>query len=422
MYDPMSALQNINPKRESDFLTLCILAPEWVSDVSFLNAEDFSDSERGKMFAKLKAVIASGNTPNPNDYTGYAFPIVPPPLVRQHVTDYANEIARYSLSRRTLRYASEFAKAAHAVDMDTIRALARGADASLSLVANSKNNEVESAAIDLIEDIENPARIVNSLLRTGFIPLDNSLSGGIDKARHVVICGRPGSGKTAFICQLLEQVTSRKAVAAFWSLEMTTKQVLIRLACRLARVSWSNVRESKATKEELQRLTEAVKELQARKNLYIFSTVNRAPFTVEEVSNDIERIIREQGKFDVGAVDHLALMRDNEKNEVLRLGNITADLKQIANRFDTRMISLCQLNRASETRADPRPILSDLRNSGEIEENADMVIGIFRPKYYDHKADDNSAYLPMLKNRDGSLEPTQLVFLENIGSFERMAL
>lgn len=406
-------------RAEEDFITLMLLAPEWVGDVSWLQPSDFHYQICGEAWQRLLDTVRGGDIPNPFDYPQDFQSYNPPALVKSHAINYAERIANTSLARRGLLFGSELAKACYRVDTDAIRSLARKADQTLSASSYVQSNEIQSAALELKTELLDPATIAASIKRLGLTKLDDCMAGGVDASRLMIVCGRPGAGKTAILCQMLDGVTARGDVAVFFSEEMTTKQVLIRIATRRARVNWDLVRRNAATPDQLSAIAKEIEAIEARSNLFVYGTINRKNHTTDEIADTVERIAHKAGRVDWVMGDHLRLFADKNENEVMRLGVISGNFKQIANRFSCRSIVAAQLSRAPEMRTDKRPTLSDLRDSGQIEENADIVLGLYRERYYDPDA-DLTVELNLIKHRDGDTTIAKMIFLPEIGSFEVM--
>lgn len=403
---------------ETNLITMLLLAPEWAGDVSWLKRDDFRLNVCADSWDKLLDTVRQGGTPNPFDYSRDFQPLAPPPLIRQHLLDYAERIAKASLARRGLRFGGELAKACYANDTDAIRQYAADADTILSLSNHVQESEVEQAAKEIHAELADPTILCANLKKTWIAALDRRLA-GVDQDRNITICGRPGSGKTAAILQILDLVTEAGDVAKFFSEEMTTRQVLIRMACRRAKMNWEKVKRNEATPKELAAIDRELKGIENRKNLFIYSTKGRKPHTTDEISDTVEKTVHRYGRIDWVMGDHASLFGDAHENEVLRLGLITNGFKQIANRFSTRAVVAAQLNRKVEERANKRPMLSDVRDSGKIEENSDVVIALYRERYYNPKA-DMTAEMALLKNRDGGCTIAKMIFLEETGSFEEI--
>ena len=283
-------------------------------------------------------------------------------------------------------------------------------------------------------------------ISTGLIDLDNKLS-GFQNSDLVIIAGRPSMGKTAFAinfafnaCKALAAKTKsgeKTPSVGFFSLEMSSEQLASRLLSMMARVDSSNLRSGKVNEEHYNDLRKAAAEL-AEMPFYIDDT---PALTISAVRARARKLKR---KHDLGIIfiDYLQLMRasSNKDNRVLEVTEITQGLKAIAKELNIPVIALAQLSRAVEQREDKRPILSDLRESGSIEQDADVVMFLYREEYYlkrkepapsDPKYADwqqqldkahNIAEVLVAKHRNGSVGNVQLFYVDkfsSIGNLER---
>ena len=217
------------------------------------------------------------------------------------------------------------------------------------------------------------------IVPTGIKPLDRNM-GGYEKSTLTIIGGRPGMGKTSFGLQSATENARAGLRTLYFSLEMSERDLWARMACGRAQVDWRKVTSKTTTDEELEKVKRASRELY--EELDDNFIVDAAPMTTSE---DIFRRVSEY-RPDLVIVDHLDLVdrKDRGKvNEVIRVGNISRMGKVIAKQFDIPTVYLMQLNRATESRDDKRPVLSDLRASGEVEQDADVVAFLYRPDYYD---------------------------------------
>lgn len=231
-----------------------------------------------------------------------------------------------------------------------------------------------------------------------FIPNLDAAIGGLERQALSIIAARPSMGKTAIVWQIARNVAASGASVQVYSLEMSCVSLWARAACPAVGVTWRDVRSGAVTPEQRAALVAQGHDLadQYADRMILID----APQTTD----DIWRAAMEH-RPDLIAVDHLRLLRDKGDSEVKRLGRITEALKDIAKLADCAVLAAVQLNRGTEARANSRPILSDIRDSGEIEENADLVMMMYRPDYYASDAVPPSAQsateLWIRKFRDG---------------------
>ena len=223
---------------------------------------------------------------------------------------------------------------------------------------------------------------------TGLTDLDEKL-GGLHKSDLVIIAGRPSMGKTALATNIAYhaakniQIKDQKSSIAFFSLEMSSEQLSTRILSEQSRIKSNDIRRGKATEEELNRYIETSRDIYELP-LYIDET---PAITISTLSNRARRIKRLFG-LNLIVVDYLQLMRTNSrKNEgrVQEISEITQGLKALAKELSVPVLALSQLSRAVEQRDDKKPQLSDLRESGSIEQDADVVMFVYREEYYEEK-------------------------------------
>jgi replicative DNA helicase len=237
-------------------------------------------------------------------------------------------------------------------------------------------NVYANHAIDgLMAFLETLDNLKDRSVKTGMPPLD-AATGGLERQTETILAARPGMGKTALAWQIARNVSVAGQRSLFFSLEMSQRNLWARAACGVLGLRWRDVRDGRASEDEMLRLGKAAGGLmnQYQDRLWI----NDKPNTTSSVFNEIAKI-----RPDLVVVDHLRWLRDDPgKNEVVRLGQMSARLKETAKEFDCAIIVVHQLNRGVESRDNKRPSLSDLRESGQLEENADNVIFIYRDDYY----------------------------------------
>ena len=246
---------------------------------------------------------------------------------------------------------------------------------------------------------------------TGIGDLDRVIT-GLNRSDLIILAARPGMGKTSFALNIARNVAckSKKAVA-FFSLEMSKEQIASRLLSSEALVGGTKLRTGKLTDEEWQRLVPA-SDILKNANLYIDDTPG---ITITEMKSRLRRL----REVDLVVVDYLQLMSSTRRidSRVNEISEITRSLKIMAKELNVPVITLSQLSRASEQRPDHRPQLSDLRDSGSIEQDADIVLFLYREGYYDKNGDDNAAAPAVdmnsgecivAKNRHGEMNTVKL--------------
>ena len=259
-------------------------------------------------------------------------------------------------------------------------------------------------------------------ISTGFTKLDEMTS-GMHGGDLFILAGRPSMGKTAFALNIAQHVSLRlKQTAAVFSLEMSKESLLTRMLCAAARVDSQRFRSGYLTQEERRKLNQALSEL-VESPLYIDDT---AGLHLMDMHAKLRRLKSERGKIGLVIVDYLQLMsgRGRYENRNQEVSALSRGLKLLAKELSVPMMVLSQLSRAVETRqGDHRPQLSDLRESGSIEQDADLVGFVFREEVYNRDREDlkGLAELFIAKQRNGPVGTVNLVFLHAQTKFENRA-
>ncbi|MDX6632428.1 MAG: replicative helicase [Solirubrobacterales bacterium] len=255
---------------------------------------------------------------------------------------------------------------------------------------------------------------------SGFRDLDN-LTGGFQPANLIVIAARPSMGKSALVANIAENVAAKhdKAVA-FFSLEMSETELAQRFIATRARISSDKLRKGKVSTKDWPRVLRACNEL-AQAPLYIDDSSDIGMLELRAKARRLHSQEQARGGLGLVIVDYLQLMRpeDSRANRVEQVAQISRGLKILARELDVPVIGISQLSRAPEQRPDKRPILSDLRESGQIEQDSDVVAFIYRDEYYNREEseDQGIAEVIVAKHRNGPTGIVKLVFLESYPRF-----
>lgn len=256
---------------------------------------------------------------------------------------------------------------------------------------------------------------------TGCYNLDYQL-GGLQRSDLIIIAARPSMGKTAALGRIAAGVAQSKfnddPVQVVFTLETPPKELAFRLRCGLGKVDSLKVRNKGAKAPDFQRL-EMIKQVMAEWRLFFFGQEDGAS-NVREQAALLRRVQREYGRIDAIYLDHLSFCYygSDVGNRARELDLITQEHKRMAVRHDAPFVVLSQLSRANTTRTEKRPTLSDLRESGQIEANADVVIFVHRECYYDKKADPTLAEWNIAKQRNGPLATIEMNFDARYAWFE----
>lgn len=249
---------------------------------------------------------------------------------------------------------------------------------------------------------------------TGFKSIDDFTS-GLQKGDFVLIAARPSMGKTAFALNIA-QYASKSSKIAIFSLEMSKEQLYQRLLSSRALIDFEKIKTGNLTEEEFVKLINSSTELEKR-NLMVYED---AGISISEIKAICKKQKITRG-LDVVFIDYLQLIGGDEKvaNRTEEVGKISRTLKIMAKELDITVVALSQLSRAPEQRADHRPMMSDLRESGAIEQDADIIMFLYRDEYYNKESEcKNIAEVIFAKNRNGNTGTTMLAWL---GHYQRFA-
>ena len=257
-------------------------------------------------------------------------------------------------------------------------------------------------------------------LSSGFYELD-SLTQGFQKSDLIIVAGRPSMGKTAFSLTIgLNIIKTSKLPILFFSLEMSKEQIMYRLLAMETNINQMRLRSGKLYRNDWVKLNKVIKII-SKLPFFVDDTPN---LSIQDIRSKIKTIIFEQTQIGLVVIDYLQLMQNSKfklENRVQELSQITRSLKNIAREFNVPIIALSQLSRNVENRVDKKPILSDLRESGSIEQDADLVLMLYRNKYYTLKDEDDEAPdltdLILAKQRNGPTGTIKLEFDEKRTKF-----
>lgn len=281
-------------------------------------------------------------------------------------------------------------------------------------------NVILKRTIDRIEELHEKGEGITGI-SSGFVDLDNMTS-GLQPSDLVIVAGRPSMGKTTFAMNIAEHValTAGKAVLVF-SMEMPSESLLMRSLSSLGRIEQNKVRSGQLEEEDWSRLTSAMGLLNSQSKMFIDDTGSLTP---TELRSRARRVARDQGGLGLIVVDYLQLMQvpGLSDNRTAEISEISRSLKSLAKELSVPMIALSQLNRSLEQRADKRPVMSDLRESGAIEQDADLIMFVYRDEVYNPEtADKGSAEIIIGKQRNGPIGRVRLTFQGRYTRFDNYA-
>ena len=256
---------------------------------------------------------------------------------------------------------------------------------------------------------------------TGFADLD-SMTSGLQRGDLVIVAGRPSMGKTSLAMNIAEYVAVKKQLpVAIFSMEMSGEQLAMRLLSSLGQINSNKIRTGRLTDEDWPRLTSASAMLQ-KAPMYVDDSAGLNPL---DLRSRARRLLRDKKEMGLIVVDYLQLMQsvDNTENRATEISAITRSLKMLAKELNVPVMALSQLNRSLEQRPDKRPVMSDLRESGAIEQDADVIFFIYRDEHYNKDSEHKGiAEVIIGKQRNGPTGTTKLTFRGEFTRFENCAV
>ncbi|MEG6617253.1 replicative DNA helicase [Peptococcaceae bacterium 1198_IL3148] len=337
-----------------------------------------------------------------------------------NVEHYANIVEEKSLLRTLIQLSNRVTTMGYEGSKD-VQELLDQVEQSLAELTNRRSSSGFDAVSDiLLQTIEQIEKIQNNKgqltgIPTGFIDLDK-VTTGFQKSDLIILAARPSMGKTAMALNYaLSAATKGKTPTAIFSLEMSKDQLVQRMLCAEAMVDQQKVRTGMLDAKDWEMLNVAAGFL-ANAPIYIDDT---AAISINELKAKCRRLQAEKG-LGLVLIDYLQLMQGSRRTESRQqeIAEISRSLKGLAKELNVTVIALSQLSRAVEQRQDKRPIMSDLRESGSIEQDADIVMFIYRDDYYNPESEDqNVAELIIAKQRNGPVGTVKLAFLKEFTKF-----
>ena len=283
---------------------------------------------------------------------------------------------------------------------------------------------MDKLVVQLLDRVEEMSQNPNDItgVPTGFFDLDRMTS-GMQAGDLIVLAARPSMGKTALAINIAEHVALKEDLpVAVFSMEMGASQLAIRIVGSIGRIDQGRLRTGKLIDDEWPRLSDAIERLKT-----VSLSIDETPgLTTSELRASARRLARSCGKLGLVVVDYLQLMSGSSggdgENRATELGEISRGLKMLAKELQCPVIALSQLNRGVEQRTDKRPMMSDLRESGAIEQDADVIMFIYRDDYYNKESKEPGvAEIIIAKQRNGPTGTVKLTFLKPITKFESYA-
>ena len=319
-----------------------------------------------------------------------------------HVEYYSNIIKEKAIRRRLIDSARKIADISYGDGTSVDRVLERSEQLIYDVSSSDYGdilpiNEIMVGAYQkIIEDSGRGGGLTG--ISTGFTKL-NERTGGFHGGELILIAGRPGMGKSSFAVNIAEHVAiNDNRTVAIFNLEMPREQIVNRIICSQALVDSQKIRTGTLTGDDWEKIGEVVNKV-ASAPVYIDDT---ASVTVAQIRAKCRRL-KQTRNLELIVIDYLQLMQSSGRadNRQQEISEISRSLKILAKELNVPIIALSQLSRASESRSDKRPMLSDLRESGAIEQDADMVMFLYRDEYYNKDTENRLAECIIAKNRNG---------------------
>ncbi len=344
-----------------------------------------------------------------------------------NIRAYAAIVRERAMLRQLITVANEIADASFHTDGRSSEEVLDEAERKVFQIAESRPKEggpqpvnpLLQKAVERIDELFNSTTTMTGV-STGFTDLDGMTS-GMQRSDLVIVAARPSMGKTTFAMNLVENALmgTDKAVLVF-SLEMPAESIVTRMLASLGRIDQTRVRDGKLLEEDWPKLTNAVNLLKD-KPLFIDDTAGISP---NEMRARARRIVREHGAIGMIMVDYLQLMslKGAAESRTQEISEISRSLKALAKELECPVIALSQLNRSLENRPNKRPVNSDLRESGAIEQDADVIMFIYRDEVYNEDSEDKGvAEIIIGKQRNGPIGSCRLAFVGKFSRFEDLA-
>ncbi|OMG74505.1 replicative DNA helicase [Burkholderia ubonensis] len=347
-----------------------------------------------------------------------------------NIRRYAEIVRDRAVLRRLVSVADEISADAFNPQGKEVRQLLDAAEAKVFSIAEegARGNqgflEIGPLLTQVVERIDtlyhtaNPSDVTGT--PTGFVDLDKMTS-GMHGGELIIVAGRPSMGKTAFSMNIGEYVAVEYGLpVAVFSMEMPGTQLVMRMLGSVGRLDQHRMRTGRLTDEDWPKLTHAVQKM-SEAQLFIDETGGLNPM---ELRSRARRLARQCGKLGLIIVDYLQLMSGSSQgeNRATEISEISRSLKGLAKELDVPVIALSQLNRGLEQRPNKRPVMSDLRESGAIEQDADVILFIYRDEVYNPDSPDKgTAEIIIGKQRNGPIGPVRLTFLGQYTKFDNFA-
>lgn len=349
-----------------------------------------------------------------------------------NVKRYAEIVRERAILRRLISSSDEIAASAFHTEGKSVSTLLDEAEQKILRIGEESARMKQGALslkadlvgdfIDRIESLsENPGDVTG--VPTGFYDLDKRTS-GLQKGDLVILAARPSMGKTALAINIAEHAAIEEGLPVLvFSMEMSAQQLTTRIFGSLGRINQNHLRTGQLTDDEWPRLVEVCEKINnSAVSLHIDESVGLG---IGEIRASSRRLARSHGSLGLIVIDYLQLINvHSNENRATALGEVSRGLKMLAKELECPVLVLSQLNRSVESRPDKRPMMSDLRESGAIEQDADVIMFIYRDEYYTKEEcqEPGVAEIIIAKQRNGPTGTVKLTFMKECTKFESMAV
>jgi replicative DNA helicase len=347
-----------------------------------------------------------------------------------NINAYADIVSERALVRNLIGVANEIADAGYDPQGRSSEDLLDLAESKVFAIAEARTTENEGPqtvdsilerTLERIETLYKSPQDGVTGVNTGFSDL-NKKTAGLQGSDLIIVAARPSMGKTTFAMNLCENAAMEQSKPVLiFSLEMPAEQLMMRMLASLSRVDQTRIRTGQLDDEDWARISSSMGILMEKKNMFIDDSSGLTP---TELRSRARRVARDHGGLSMIMVDYLQLMRvpAMSDNRTLEIAEISRSLKALAKELNVPVVALSQLNRSLEQRADKRPVNSDLRESGSIEQDADLIMFIYRDEvYHPDSSMKGTAEIILGKQRNGPIGSVRLTFQGQYSRFDNYA-
>jgi replicative DNA helicase len=430
---------------EQSVLGSMLIAPEsWDKVAEVIIAEDFYNRAHQTIFAAILDVLKHNHPVDLittseqleknsllDEIGGFAYlaELAKNTPSAANVVAYAQIIKERAITRELIGVAHNIAEVGFNPEGRNSHELLDLAESQVFEIAEKRTGENEGPrdiekvlgkTIDRLEALVKSGKEVTGV-STGFTDLDKKTS-GLQASDLIIVAARPSMGKTTFAMNLCENamMSEEKPVLVF-SLEMPSEQIMMRMLASLSRVDQTKIRTAQLDDSDWERISRTMAMLKEKDSLYVDDSSGLTPM---DVRTRARKLARDKGGISMIMIDYLQLMRvpSLSENRTLEIAEISRSLKALAKELEVPVVALSQLNRGLEQRADKRPVNSDLRESGSIEQDADLIMFIYRDEVYHENSEYKGvAEIIIGKQRNGPIGTSRLTFQGQFSRFDNYA-